>query len=53
MKQVCKTQGEGMTLSCLGPQNHLSITENPLDFCGRKVMQRLDQEAKGMAPNKA
>ena len=52
-KQAYKTQGEGMTLSYLGPQNHLSTTENPLDFSGRKVMQRLEQEPKGMAQNKA
>ena len=39
---LCKHQrqhGEGMTLSHLGPQNHLSTTENPLGFSGREVMQ--------------
>ena len=52
-KQVFKTQGEGMTHSYLGHQNHLSTTENPLDFSGRKVMQRVQQEPKWMAQNKA
>ena len=42
-----------MTLSYLGLQDHLSTTENPLDFSGRKVMQRLQQKPKGMAQNKA
>ena len=42
-----------MTLSYLGLQDHLSTTENPLDFSGRKVMQRQEQRPKGMAPNKA
>ena len=42
-----------MTLSYLGHQNHLSTTENPLDFSGIKVMQRLQQDPKGMAQNKA
>ena len=42
-----------MTLSYLGLQNHLSTTENPLDFSGDfsggKVMQNLKQGPKGMA----
>ena len=42
-----------MTLSYLGLQNRLSTTKNPLDFSGRKVMQRLEQEPKAMAQNKA
>ena len=46
-----------MTLFYLGHQNYLSITENPttenpLDFSGRKVTQRVQQEPKGMAQNK-
>ena len=52
MKQVNTIQGEGMTLSYLGHQNHFSTTENPLDFSGRKVMQRVQEEPKGMAQNK-
>ena len=53
---LCKhqrQQEEGTTLSHLGPQNHLSTTENPLDFSGREVMQRPKQWPKGMAQNKA
>ena len=47
MKQVFKIEGEGMTLSYLGLQNHLSTTENPLDFGGGKVKIRWHQnEAK-------
>ena len=53
MKLVNTIQGEGMTLSYLGHQNHLSTIENSLDFSGTKVMQRLQQEPKGMAQNKA
>ena len=42
-----------MTLSYLRPQNHLSTTENPLDFSGRKFMQRLQQEPKGNGSKQA
>ena len=37
--QACKTQGEGMTFSYLGPQNKIFITENPLDFSGSKAIK--------------
>ena len=53
MKLVDTIQGEGMILSYLGHQTPLSTTENPLDFSGRKVMQRVQQMPKGMAQNKA
>ena len=53
MKLANKIQGEGMILSYLGHQDHLSTPKNPLDFDGRKVMQRVQQEPKGMAQNKA
>ena len=42
-----------MTLSYLRPQNTLSTTEIPLEFSGRKVMQRLKQKPKEVAQNKA
>ena len=38
-----------MTLSYLGLQDHLSITKNPLDFSGRKVMQSQEQGPKWVA----
>ena len=46
MKQAYKTQGEGMTLSYLGPQNTTSTTEIPLSFSGEKSKTRWSQKLK-------
>ena len=49
MKQVFKIQGEGMTLSYLGPQNTLPTIDISLSFSGEKEKTRWCQRLKKKA----